>query len=199
MAGLAERADNLLKFFDNYILDWFDPDIGHAEPVRRAMGIAPVTTGADLPAQKDAAREAKRRLSEDLPDRLRLLLAATAHQRAVVQGRSRSGRTADHTRHEFVLGVLRVYHAATGKTPRVTKPPYGSRRGGPAARFLAAACARLRARLTAEERQADPGLEVDLAAAEAEEVAGAWVEAAREREKALRQAGTQSGELHPSR
>jgi hypothetical protein len=40
--------------------------------------------------------------------------------------------------------------------------------------------------LTAEQRQADPSLDGDLAAAEAEEVAGAWVEAAREREKAPR-------------
>lgn len=179
MKTLVARLERLLADYPTDLADRFDPDIGHIGPLRRLMGVPLATSDADWPEQEDAARRVRSAVTgDDLPSRARLVLEAAKHQHAVDSARKRQGKRADVDRHRFVLAVLVVYVAATGRASGVSKPPDGRDRGGPAARFLAAVCGRLLERLTDEERAADPRLETDLKAATAEARAGIWIEEA---------------------
>ncbi|MBU8544320.1 MULTISPECIES: hypothetical protein [Roseomonadaceae] len=172
MAKLAEELHGFMRRSD--IADLWDPDIGHLPAIQLAMD-AP--HDAEFWRRKDAAKEARYLIGGDSdPQRfLWILQVAATEQARRSTFPSRRGPERQTARHVFVSRVLHAYTAMTGQAPGIGPANGGTRKAGPAARFVAEVCRLMRARLTHHEREVDPGIDGLLASGEAEHVAGQWV------------------------
>ncbi len=148
--------------------------------MRAWFNLADTDQDADWPRIKEAARQAQRYLTDDLPALLDLLEAAASFAAREASKEKRQGRVKDAAREDFVLAAMRVFQAATGREGlRISKNAMTGERGGPAARFLAAVCDALLSRLHPQELAEAPTLADDLRRASDTATAASWIEQAR--------------------